>query len=65
MRIEVLICDHCEREIRGFTSTPYNVEGGPTLDICSVCQSKPFRRVTPSKRGAAIAEILRMALSSP
>lgn len=66
MIIQAVLCDHCDLTIRGGSFESYRVGGaGPTLQICAACQRKPFKAVTPSLRGAAISETLRLALSAP
>lgn len=66
MIIQAIICDHCDTTIRGGAFESYRIGGaGPTLQICEVCQRKPFKAAKPSRRGAAISETLRLALSAP
>ncbi len=63
MIIQIQLCDHCDSVIHG-PAESYRIGDGPTLDICSSCQQKPFRRVAPSARGKAVAETMRLALSA-
>lgn len=65
MIIQAIICDHCHTTIHGGSFESYRVGGaGPVLQICAICQRKPFRSATPSPRGIAIAETVRLALSA-
>ncbi len=66
MIIHIEICDHCESPPRGLPMLAYSIVGeSGERHICQACQRRPFRRVEPSKRGRAIAEVVRLALEAP
>lgn len=60
----VEVCDHCDRVPRGVSLTPYRIGDGPVLHICGWCESKPFRRVVPSARLAAVQETVNLAMGA-
>lgn len=61
MRIELTICDHCERIIPGCEYESYRLHGITTdFDICPECQEKPFKALkNQSTKGRDISNFIR------
>jgi hypothetical protein len=63
MIIHIEICDHCEKPSHGLPVLTYSIIGENSVrHICGACQQKPFRRVEPSTKARALADVIALAL---